>query len=90
MLIFPPSLTHPLQLEDCSRAQLEAETVYYCSSNEDRKAYEVRFLKRGLLHRCNAETGEWGLVNTGPDGWIFVLRDGIIYAHEKKTDHPPR
>ncbi|KAM3574394.1 hypothetical protein VYU27_003687 [Nannochloropsis oceanica] len=79
-----------IELEDCSRAQLEAETVYYCSSDKDRKQYEVRFMEKGLLHRFNAETGEWGLVDTGPDGWIFVLRDGIIYAHEKKTDHPPR
>lgn len=33
---------------------------------------------------------KWVRVDTGPDGWIFVLRDKTIYAREKKTDSPPR
>lgn len=76
------------QLEECSRAQLEAETVYYCSFTKDREAFEVQFDEHGLLHQGQA--GAWDLVETGPDGWIFVLRDGLVYAHEKKTDQPPR
>ncbi len=77
-----------VELEDCSRAQLEAETVHYCASSEERLVYEVQFREAGLLHR--RQDSEWARVNTGPDGWIFVLRDRIIYAHEKKTDQPPR
>jgi hypothetical protein len=79
--------------------------VHYCSSPEERRAYEIRFKDGGLLHRRRgpeaAEAGrgggeeggeeeEWARVTTGPDGWIFVLRDGIVYAHAKKTDQVPR
>ncbi len=92
--------------------------MYYCASSEDRRAYEIRFMAGGLLHRrrdplesmdseggaaqqaatataaAAAEEEEedegWARVTTGPDGWIFVLRDGIVYAHEKKTDQVPR
>lgn len=29
--------------------------------------------------------GGWGRLNTGPKGWIFVLRDGVLYARRKST-----
>ena len=53
--------------------------------------YEVRF-ENGLLHRRGppGESAEWTRITTTADGLIFVLRDNTIYAHEKKTDEPPR
>jgi hypothetical protein len=35
--------------------------------------------------RCRFIDVDGELVRTGPDGWIFVLRDGIIYGAEKIT-----
>jgi hypothetical protein len=65
--------------------QLEYETVYYCTREEDRRHYEL-FFRDGRVHRRIDDEP----VTTVPEGWIFVLRDDRIYAHEKKTDKPPR
>lgn len=34
-------------------------------------------------------TAEGEPVNSGPNAWLFVLRDETIFATDKKTD-PPR
>lgn len=65
---------------ECSRAQLERDTVHYCTPDE-RDQYRVDIVDGRLF-----EGGE--PVSTSEDGWIFVLRDDVIYARSKKTDAP--
>ena len=87
------------QLQECSLAQLHIEVVTYCSIEERRK-YTVK-IDNGLLYRteCKLPVGSdsecdtnwtYSLIDTGPDGWIFVLRDGVIYANTKETKKFPR
>jgi hypothetical protein len=67
-------------LPDCSREQLEHDTVRYCTP-EEREQYRVDIADGRLF-----EGGQ--PVSTSEDGWIFVLRDDVMYARAKKTDAP--
>ena len=84
-MLIPGLLLCVSQLEDCPRDQLEYETVHYCKTESERADYELYFDNGLMYHRTTGEP-----VNTGSDGWIFVLRDQKLWAAEKKTDAPPR
>jgi len=82
---------HPL----CPRTLLDSDTVLYLTTFEQRKAFAYQICDDGLLRKyydnnncssCNK--GE--LLNTDGIGWIFVLKDKILYAHVKDTQHRPR
>lgn len=72
------------ELVECPRAQLDSDTVLYITNPEVTDGYAIGF-----------ETNESGRVKlldideepvcTGPDGWIFVLRDGVLYGAKKVT-----
>jgi len=91
-----------VELPDCSRQLLEDDTVYYCTSDTDREQYLVRIGTDGLLYhrpskhsQDNFRAGEdrdgWiRLTTQAADGWIFVLKNSRIYAHEKVTEARPR
>jgi hypothetical protein len=66
--------------------------VLYITSDEERQKYAVNIVNGHLIHaQQHAYTDpSTNLCSTGEEGWIFVLRDGIMYAHPKLTRAPPR
>ncbi|CAK4086098.1 unnamed protein product [Aphanomyces euteiches] len=73
-----------IEVEGVPRTKLESETVLYCDPSE-RQRFELE-IRHGLLFRKSTQE----IVDTGEDGWIFVLRDGILYGSEKVTTQVPR
>jgi hypothetical protein len=82
--------THRLEtrtegVEGCSRDELDADTVCYLDSEEQRAPYRVSLTKGNrIVHSCSNEP-----CVTTAEGWIFVLRDGVLLAAPKRTT-PPR
>lgn len=72
------------ELAECPRSILDADTVLYISDPEVSGGYAISFT-RDENGRGKATDVDGDPVLTGPDGWIFVLRDGIIYGAEKVT-----
>ncbi|OQS04221.1 hypothetical protein THRCLA_03531 [Thraustotheca clavata] len=73
-----------VEVEGVPRTKLEKETVVYYNKTERKQfAMDIRY---GLLHK--ASTPE--LIDTGEEGWIFVLRDGVLYGSAKVTKQVPR
>ena len=72
------------ELEECPRATLDSDTVLYIMNPDVSAAYAIKFIPdqngRGRAVDVDGET-----VTTGPEGWIFVLRDGVFYAAAKIT-----
>ena len=75
-----------VDLETCRRTKLETDTVLYLESGADRATYTYKICEDGLIRSCINGT----LLTTDKNGWIFVLRDGVIYAHTKETASRPR
>lgn len=71
-------------LDECPRSQLDSDTVLYISNPEVTKAYALHF-KPDELGRCHVTDVDGDPVQTGPDGWIFVLRDNVMYGAQKIT-----
>lgn len=76
---------HPLpNLEECPRSVLDSDTVLYISKPEITEGYALDIV-------CNEEgRGKFIDVDgspilTGQEGWIFVLRDNVMYGAEKIT-----
>ncbi|KAG9415176.1 hypothetical protein AC1031_008605 [Aphanomyces cochlioides] len=73
-----------IEVEGVPRTKLEREIVQYFDKAERQKfALEIR---HGLI------ITQWDQqpVTTGDEGWIFVLRDGVLYGSEKVTNQVPR
>lgn len=70
-------------LDDCPRSKLDSDTVLYITNPEVTEGYALSIVT--VEGRCRFMDVDKEIVRTGPDGWIFVLRDGIIYAAEKIT-----
>ena len=70
-------------LEECPRSKLDSDTVLYITNPDVTKGYALSIVPVDGRARMIDVDGE--LVRTGPDGWIFVLRDGVIYGAEKIT-----
>jgi hypothetical protein len=72
------------EIPECPRSQLDSDTVLYITNPEVTKGYAVTFAPdeegRALVIDVDGDP-----VETGPDGWIFVLRDHAIYAGAKVT-----
>lgn len=75
-----------VDLETCRRDTLEIDTVLYLETSKDRATYAYKICEDGLMRSCINDT----LLTTDKNGWIFVLRDGVIYAHTKETSSRPR
>jgi hypothetical protein len=81
------------ELPDCPRRQLDSDTVLYITNPAVTQGYAVQVVgeddgrgragdawRRGRLYDVDGSP-----VITGPDGWIFVLRDNVLYGAKKIT-----
>jgi hypothetical protein len=80
-------------LTDCPRSELDADTVLYITNPEIQRQYKLsivptedgeNILASGVI-KARIRNYENHLVITGPEGWIFVLRDHELYAAKKVT-----
>ncbi|KAG7356710.1 hypothetical protein IV203_001396 [Nitzschia inconspicua] len=71
-------------LEECPRSVLDSDTVLYITNPKITDGYALDFVVdedgRGRLVDVDGDP-----VLTGPDGWIFVLRDNVLYGAPKIT-----
>jgi hypothetical protein len=71
-------------LEECSRSALDSDTVLYITNPKVTDGYALDIVVdedgRGRLIDVDGDA-----VLTGADGWIFVLRDNILYGAPKIT-----
>lgn len=72
-------------IEACPREILDSDTVLYITDPEITKRYALEF-RSEEDGRCRVVDIHDELVSTGPDGWIFVIRDGVFYGAEKVND----
>jgi len=78
------SAGNPLpSLEDCPRSVLDNDTVRYIADPNETSRYAVDFTCE-VDGRCRVVSREGAPIDTGTDGQIFVLRDGIFYAASKE------
>lgn len=70
-------------LEECPSSKLDSETVLYINNPQTTDGYALRI--ETAEGRARFKDVDDELVKTEADGWIFVLRDGIIYGAEKIT-----
>ncbi|KAL7556801.1 hypothetical protein ACA910_005238 [Epithemia clementina (nom. ined.)] len=72
------------EIDECPRAQLDADTVLYITDPEVTANYCLTFIPdemgRGRVVDIFGDP-----VITGPGGWIFVLRDNLMYGAQKIT-----
>lgn len=71
-------------LDECPRSKLDSDTVLYINNPEVTAGYSLRIVTDSS-GRASFVDVDGELARSGPDGWIFVLRDGIIYGAEKIT-----
>lgn len=71
-------------VEDCPRSVLDSDTVLYITNPEVTEGYALDIVcgedGRGRIFDVDGRP-----VETGADGWIFVLRDNVMYGAEKIT-----
>lgn len=71
-------------LAECPRSQLDSDTVLYITNNDVSRRYAITFKSceggKGRVFDVDGDP-----VSTGPDGWIFVLRDNVMYGAQKIT-----
>jgi hypothetical protein len=69
-------------LDECPRSQLDADTVHYIINPDVTQGYSMTITPdeqgRGMVRDVDGDP-----VLTGPEGWIFVLRDHTLYGGEK-------
>lgn len=80
-----------VEIEDkCTREQLDNAMVHYCKSEEDRKQYRIEFHRTNdgeiILRRLSTLKA----LDTGKEGWIFVLKNEQLYAAPKQIAETPR
>ncbi|CAI5703275.1 hypothetical protein KXD40_003793 [Peronospora effusa] len=74
-----------IEVAGVPRTKLERETVLYCDTAAERQKFALAVQNGVIVHEVSQE-----IVETGPDGWIFVLRDGVLYGSHKETKKIPR
>jgi hypothetical protein len=71
-------------LDECPRSQLDSDTVLYITNPDITHGYSLNIIPdekgRGLVLDVDGEK-----VKTGNEGWIFVLRDNVMYGALKIT-----
>lgn len=72
------------ELAECPRSELDSDTVLYIQDSEVTKRYALSLIcdRVGQARVLDASDEP---VCTGPEGWIFVLRDNVMYGSEKVT-----
>ena len=71
-------------LEKCPRSQLDSDIVLYIKDPELTARYALQ-LEKDEDGRCIVFDIHHKPVHTGPEGWIFVLRDSVFYGNKKST-----
>ena len=71
-------------VDECPRPQLESDTVLYITDPEITMQYALEVVTNSTGECCILDKLK-NPVRTGPDGWIFVLRDDVLYGTEKIT-----
>ncbi|TMW56561.1 hypothetical protein Poli38472_006571 [Pythium oligandrum] len=74
-----------VEVEGVPRTKLERETVLYCDTDAERQKFALTIRHGRIYHMASQE-----IVQSGEDGWIFVLRDGVLYGSQKETKKNPR
>lgn len=71
-------------IPECPRSKLDSDTVRYVTNTNftQRYALKLNLNHEGCMRIYDVNDN---VVCTGEDGWIFVLRDGIMYAAPKIT-----
>jgi hypothetical protein len=73
-------------LPDCPRSKLDTDTVLYIKDDEISRNYTLQVKPSSPYDgRGQILDIEGSPVRTGPDGWIFVLRDNVLYGSLKVT-----
>lgn len=83
-------------LPECPRSTLDSDTVLYITDDDVTRRYELHIRAHhgndegdsednGRSRRGQILDVEGSPVVTGPDGWIFVLRDDRLYGSRKVT-----
>jgi len=71
-------------IEDCPRSVLDSDTVLYITSPVITDRYALNIVVhddgRALIVDVDGDP-----IHTGPEGWIFILRDNIMYGAPKIT-----
>jgi hypothetical protein len=70
------------EIPDCLRCRLDSDTVKYIDDRSESGRYAIRVVATGegvgmLLMSNNVPA------KTGPSGWMFVLRDNVMYVAPK-------
>jgi len=84
------------ELEDCPRSKLDSDTVLYISNPDVTQNYALQLQledtviaddrgNKQVMRRGRVLDVDGDPVKTGPDGWIFVLRDNVMYGNQKIT-----
>jgi hypothetical protein len=71
-------------LPECPRSMLDSDTVLYIADSDVTRSYSLSIssTKEG---NCLVLDIDGKPAQTGPDGWIFVLRDNVMYGSRKVT-----
>jgi len=84
------------ELEECPRSQLDSDTVLYIANPDITANYALQLIAEEstvvddngieeVMRRGRVVDVDGDPVQTGPDGWIFVLRDNVLYGSQKIT-----
>lgn len=72
-------------LPECPRTQLDSDTVLYITDPNVTQSYSLSVVADASHKRALILDNDGEPVKTGPEGWIFVLRDGVLYGSRKVT-----
>ena len=72
------------EIHECPRAQLDSDTVLYITDRVETEKYALTMIPDGK-GRGRVVDNDMNPVISGPDGWIFVLRDNRLYGAQKIT-----
>ena len=72
-------------LDECPRSELDSDTVLYITNPDVTEQYALTIIpEEGTGRGCVLDVNS-NIVKTGSDGWIFVLRDDVVYGAQKIT-----
>jgi hypothetical protein len=75
---------YPLpNIPECPRSDLDSDTVLYISDPEVTNRFALQLECDDYGHCRILDRLQRTPISTGPKGWIFVLRDGVVYGAQK-------
>jgi hypothetical protein len=72
-------------LKECPRSVLDSDTVLYITDPEVSNTYALEIVADREGNAIVLDRGTKRPVCTGKEGWIFVLRDHVLYGSQKVT-----